>query len=257
MLPLVRKELRQNWRSFRLPALYLTLVFLALADPLMTRYMSQILQRFASGITIVVPPPSPAQAMSQFLGDVLEIGIFVIVAITMGAVAGEKASGLASFVLTKPVTRASYVGAKLVVLAAGVAVGVVGAAALAHAYTWTLLGAAEPAGVALATLCALTYAEFFLAITFAASMVVPNALAAGGVGLGALLASTVLGSIFARSAAGAYLPSSLVAGIAHFLNTPAAGRSAAAFLRPAAVAVALAVAFVACGYLRFRREPLA
>ncbi|MEW5866617.1 MAG: hypothetical protein AB1774_07145 [Bacillota bacterium] len=256
MLSLIKKELRQNWRSFRLPALYLTLLFFSLADPLTTKYMGQILQRFATGITITMPPPSAAQAMGQFLGDILEIGVFVIIAITMGAVASEKGIGVATFILTKPVSRKAYVGAKLFVLSGGVASGIALFTTLAYVYTWTLLGRAEPAGVILAALSTLVYAEFILAVTFASSMTLQSSLAAGGVGLLAFFLTMLVGSLLSRSSVGPYLPSTLAANISSFLATPANERAVFMFLRPGIVTLILSIAILVGGYGKFKREHL-
>ena len=50
MLLLVRKDLLQAWRTFRLPALILTGVFFALLDPLTAKFMPQILGSLAMSL---------------------------------------------------------------------------------------------------------------------------------------------------------------------------------------------------------------
>lgn len=210
MSVLVLKEIRQAWRSFRLPALFITLVFLAIMDPLSTRYMGELMEKFAQGITIIVPPPSPEQAVGSFIGDIVEIGLLVVVAITMGTVAGEKTSGVTTFVITKPASRRSYILAKLVVMAGGVALAIAAGTLVASLYTWTLMGAVPAGRVALAATSVGLYAEFILAATFAASMVAPGSLAAGGLGFVALILAGIIGSIFGKSAVGPYLPPALM-----------------------------------------------
>ena len=80
----------------------LVLLFLAIMDPLVTMYMDEILARFVEGVTIVLPPPSSALAIGQFLGHVAELGDPGCIGISMGSVASEKANGVASFVVTRP-----------------------------------------------------------------------------------------------------------------------------------------------------------
>ncbi len=256
MLTLIRKELRQDWRSFRLPALYLVLAFFALADPLATKYMGEILRRFATGITITMPPPSAEQAMGQFLGDILEIGVLVVIAVTMGAVSAEKGSGVATFVLTKPVSRKAYLGAKLLVLSGGIAAGIAVSAAMAYAYTWTLLGRPNPGGAVLATLSTLLFAEFVFAVTFGASAALRSSLAAGGTGLIAFFLAMLIGSLLARTSVGPYLPSTLAASLGRFLAAPASNEAVLMILRPGLATLVLSGAILAAGYARFRLEPL-
>ncbi len=229
---LLTKELRQAWRSFRLPALYLALLFLAIMDPLSTRYMGELLRKFATGITIVVPPPSAEMAVGSFIGDIVEIGLLIVIAITMGAVAGEKASGVATFVVTRPVSRRAYVLAKYCVLAAGLAAGIAASVALASLYSWTLIGPVPASRVALAAVAVGLYAELIMSATFAASMVAGSPLAAGGTGLAFMLAAGILGSLLSRSAVGPWLPTALM-GNANLLLTGvsnASGESGPALL---------------------------
>jgi ABC-2 type transport system permease protein len=239
--------------------LYLAFLFFAIMDPLSTRYMGEILQKFATGITIVVPPPSAEMAVGSFIGDIVEIGLLVIIAITMGAVAGEKASGVAAFIVTKPVSRRSYVLAKYGVLAAGLALGIAASVLLASLYTWTLIGPIPASRVALATLSVGLYAELIMSATFAASMVTPGSLAAGGAGLGFMIVVGLAGTFLGRSAVGPYLPSALM-GNASLLLAGSSGASGAGastlLLKPGITAVLLSAALLWAGFARFKSQDL-
>lgn len=262
MSALVGKEIRQAWRTFRLPALYLALLFLAIMDPLSTRYMGEILQKFGQGITIIVPPPSAEMAVGSFIGDIVEIGLLVIVAITMGAVASEKASGVATFIVTKPASRKSYVLAKYGVLSVGLALGIAASVLLTSLYTWTLIGPIQASRVALATLAIGIYAEFIMSATFAASMVTSGALAAGGVGLAFMVVVGIAGSLLGHSTVGPWLPSALM-GNANLLLTGSAGSTGSPdsstlslLLKPGTTAIFLSAALLWAGFAKFRRQDL-
>jgi len=261
MSVLLQKELRQTWRTFRLPALYIVLLFLAITDPLSTRYMGEILGKFATGITIVAPPPSAEMAVGSFVSDIVEIGLLVIIAITMGAVANEKASGVTAFVVTKPVSRSSYVCAKYLVLAAGIALGIAVGVAVASLYTWTLIGPVDPSLAALAALAVCIYAEFIMSATFAASMVTSGGLPAGAVGLGFMILMGLGSAFFGQTAIGAYLPTSLI-GYANSLLSGSAlsqktsGLSALSILRPGITAVVISAALLWAGFARFKKQAL-
>ena len=49
MSRLARWELKQAWRSFRIPGFWLLLLFFALMDPPVIKYMEQIVARFGGG----------------------------------------------------------------------------------------------------------------------------------------------------------------------------------------------------------------
>lgn len=256
MKGLVEKELRQVWRSFRLPAYYLVLLFLAVSDPLMAKYMGKILERFAQGITIILPPPSPFQAMTQFLGDLIELGLLLVIAIAMGSVAGERASGVTAFLLTKPVTRKRYILAKYSVLVVGVVAGVTLSSLLAQSYIWTLIGPVPAAGAWLATASVLVYTLYILSATFSASMMTESSLAAGGTGLLVLFATGVSGTLLNNSWVAPYLPTALVRNISSYLERGTgvfSGGQVASFIRPALSSVLLSVLFLSIGYLKFEK----
>jgi ABC-2 type transport system permease protein len=278
VVALLKKELRQTWRSFRLPAFYLTLLFLAVMDPLTTRYMGEIIGKFAQGITITVPPPSAEQAVGSFVGDIVEIGVLVIIAITMGSVAGERAAGVTTFVVTKPVSKRSYILAKLSVLGVGIALGITVSVLLAYLYTWSLIGPLPLSRVLLAAVSVGLYAHLIMVATFAASMVLPGTLAAGGAGLAAMILLGIAGAVLGKSTIGPYLPSSLMGNASLFLSGavdraaggPGAGGilrgvagggtmgggAVALLLKPGLTAVLLSVALLVAAFARFKKQPL-
>lgn len=253
MSVLLRKETRQAWRAFRLPALYLTLLFLAIMDPLSTRYMGEILQKFATGVTIVVPPPSAEMAVGSYIGDLVEIGLLVIIAISMGAVANEKSTGVAAFMVTKPVSRGAYVASKYVVLSLGIALGVAGGVLIASLYTWTLIGPVGVSAVTLAAIAICLYAEMIMTVTFAASMVSSGALAAGGVGLGFMILTGIAGALLGQTSAGPYLPSALIGNANRLLS---GASSASLLLKPGLTAVSVSAASLWAGFAKFKRQDL-
>lgn len=253
---LVGKEIRQAWRSFRLPALFLVSLFLAIMDPLTARYMGEILARLAQGVTIVVPPPSPGQAVAQYLGDIVEIGLLVVIAITMGSVANEKASGVTTFVVTRPASRRSYVAAKFVVLAGGVMAAIIAGTLVAGLYTWTLLGAPEWGRVGLAALSVALYVWLVFSATFAASMVAGSGLAAGGLGLATMIVMGAAGAVLGGTEVGRYLPSVLVGNVQFLLAGTGDVDIWARLVRPGITALVLSAVLLLLGYGRFRRQPL-
>jgi len=164
--------------------------------------------------------------------------------------------------VTKPVSRRQYVTSKYVVLALGIALGVAVGVALASLYTWTLIGPIQASKVALAALSVCLYAEFIMTATFAASMVTPGALPAGGIGLGFMIFMGILSALLGQTAAGPWLPTALI-GNANLLLSGTTGRlatgnasAASLILRPGLAAAVISAAFLLAGFARFKRQDL-
>ncbi|MCX6092661.1 MAG: ABC transporter permease, partial [Candidatus Bipolaricaulota bacterium] len=92
------KELREQVKSYRLLILGLVFVFFGLASPLLAKFTPEILKSVGTdqGITIVLPEPTAADAVAQFVKNVSQIALLVLVFLTMGSVVAEKERGTAA-----------------------------------------------------------------------------------------------------------------------------------------------------------------
>lgn len=253
-IALWRKEWRQGWRSFRIPALWLTLAFFALMDPLVSRHMEALVRLAAPGIQITLPPTTPALAMEQFLGDVVQIGILALALIAAPAVAGERREGVTAWLLARPVSRAAYLGAKLGVLMAATIAGICASCAVAWTYAWTLYQEPPPAGpVLLAGAAALLLALLVVSASFAASVFAPSNGAASGVSVALYVLLILGGSVLGRAAWARWLPFALVAQASTLQGTGSAGD----VLPAAAGTLVLAAGLLGYAFAGFRRAELA
>jgi len=210
MRVLLAKELKSNWRSFRYPAFLLIILFFALLDPLMLKYMNEILEQFAMGIEIIMPDPTPQDAFLSYLSDVSQIGIVVLIFATMGLVAREKETGVTGWLLSKPVSRWQYLFAKLLSLYGLVIVGIFTGSALAYLYTTSLIGQPPLAGSVMATLNLVIFTLFMATLTYALSTVLKSPLQAGGITLLIFFISGMVNMIINRSVAAKFYPNSLL-----------------------------------------------
>lgn len=257
MRALFIKDLRQLWRTFRLPAMLLAGLFFAILDPLGAKFMPQIMEQLmsgAEGITIVMPELGPADALSSFFGKNLsQTGAFIIILIAMGAVAAEREKGVSAWVLTLPVGRLPYFWSKFAAYSVGVVLTVASGTLLAALYTTSLMGA-PPVGATLwSALFMVLYLELILAITISASALLRGQLAAGGVAFAVLLLLWLPQLLLEGTAAGKYMPyrlSSLTAGLMK-------GSAVPADILPALpAALAIAAVFLTVASLSFRRAEL-
>lgn len=127
-------ETRRTWRMWVLPGV---LLFFAVTGALMARYTKEILEALPAQPgqpEIVVPDPTYVDAYAGWLSNLGQLAVFVLLVQVGGAVAGERKRGTAVLMLTKPLSRESFVWAKFV---AHFGLTVV-ATALGTAVTWVL-----------------------------------------------------------------------------------------------------------------------
>jgi ABC-2 type transport system permease protein len=180
---LVGKELREAWRTRRLPMVGLLFIVLGLMSPLAARYLPEIL-RAALGDQLTVPIPTPvaADAVAQLQKNLGQLGALAAIALAMGAVAGELDRGTAALVLAQPVSRSAFLVAKLVAIALVLGLATLASVAVAWIYA-ALLFEPMPLGgwLALALLDWLALCAW-AAFTFLASAATASTTAAAGLG---------------------------------------------------------------------------
>jgi ABC-2 type transport system permease protein len=196
---LLRKELREAWRTNTLVIVAGVLLFFGLISPLAAKYTPDLIKQLGTGSTggmqITMPTPKASDAIVQFLKNVGGNGIFVTLLLTMGVIAREKERGTAAFVLTKPVTRLAFLGAKLASLGIILIVGMILAGVATYWYTMLLFNPLPVGGFV--AMCALVWLMLFAytAVTFLGSAVAPKIVPAAGIGIAAIVVIAILAAI--------------------------------------------------------------
>ncbi|HET9017931.1 MAG TPA: ABC transporter permease subunit [Thermomicrobiaceae bacterium] len=246
---LLRKELREQWRSSRLPVVAVIFLALGLLSPLMAYYTPEILKLAGGGLNITLPTPTAGDAVDQFLKNMSQLAPFVAILLAMGEVARERERGTAAFVLTKPVTRPAFLAAKFVALLATLGVSVLLAGAATYFYTAVLFKTLPLGGFTASAGLALLALMVTAALTFLASTLVRSSLPAGGMGLGAFLLLAILSSL---PRLGRYTPQGLLTP-AHAL---ALGQATGSLAGPLLVNLGLIAAALALAWLAFRGQEI-
>lgn len=189
------KEVREIVRTWRLPVLGGMTLFFALSGPILALYTPELLESFASqqpGTVFQVPDPTWRDAYLQWTGNLTEIVAFVTIIVGAGTVASEVTSGTAILVLTKPVSRVSFVLAKAAALFGLVAVTAVIGTALTQGVTYAVFGEAPSADLWGPTALWLVFAAVLVALTVLLSSLMPT-LAAAGTSIALFLVASGLG----------------------------------------------------------------
>lgn len=107
-------EIRRTWRIWVIPGLT---IFFAITGPIIALFTPALMESLASeqpGMVLQLPDPTARDALGQFLKNMGQIVLIALVITGAGSVSGERSSGTAILVLTKPLSRGAFVLAKLV-----------------------------------------------------------------------------------------------------------------------------------------------
>jgi len=245
-----RKEAREILRTWRIWVLPGILVFFALIGPVLARFTPEIVGAVAGnqlgGFTL--PTPTYLDAYAQWVKNLSQIALFALIIIYGSIVSAESRSGTAVLVLTKPVSRASFVIAKVAVHSVFLATLVVIGTLLTWGLTAVVFGTAPGSALWSAALVWLVLGVLFIALMTLLSVLIGSAAGAAGAGLGAyaLVSIAAIWKPLER-----YSP----AGLATQPASLAAGKDVAV-LWPVLTSLVLAVALVALAAWAFRRRDL-
>jgi ABC-2 type transport system permease protein len=193
----LRKELLEQWRSYRLLVIGAVLAVMGLASPLIAKMTPEIMKLLPGGdqIALLIPPPSTMDAIAQYIKNLSQFGLILALVTAMGAVAQEKDKGTAAMMLVKPLSRGAFLAAKFVAFSLTFLVALIIAGLAGYYYTLLLF---EPLDLgkwlALNGLMWL-YLVVYVAVTLFFSTLSRSQAVAGGLSFGALILLSLLGSL--------------------------------------------------------------
>jgi ABC-2 type transport system permease protein len=241
-------ETRKTWRLWVVPGV---LVFLGLTTPILAAVTPTILKMTAQrqpGVVIHFPAPTSIDAYTQFMSNLIQLAILVVIITGAAAVAGERRGGTAVLVLTKPLSRTSFVWAKavanLVIVLAATAAG----AALCILVTIALFDTTHIVAFVESVGVWLALAAMFVCLMIWLSAAMDKQAAAAGAGIGvyaALFALTGFPALRDWTPAGVFTA-----------NVALLKGKDATLAQPIAVTLVLAVVFLLLAAWSFRRKEL-
>ena len=193
----LRKEMLEQWRSYRLLVLSVVFVSFGLSSPLLATLTPELLRLVPGGESLaqLVPAPTVADAVAQYVKNLSQFGILLAIVLTMGAVAQETDKGTAAMTLAKPIPRWAFLGAKFAALAASFTIATALAALGAYYYTLLLFEPPDIAGWLGLNGLLLLFFLVFVAFTLFASTVSHSQVVAGAMAFGYLAPTLTLGAL--------------------------------------------------------------
>ncbi|OGO36880.1 MAG: hypothetical protein A2147_11600 [Chloroflexi bacterium RBG_16_57_8] len=205
--PLLKKEIKEQLRTYRLVVVGGVFLLFGITTPLMLKYLPEIIKLAGENIPVDIPPPAAVDSLVEYAGTIGQIGVLVAVLVGMGSVANELQRSTAVMTLSKPVTRSAFVTAKLVAMSLTFIISMALASAFCFAYTVWLIGGANAAQFVGLNLLLGLFLVFCLAVTVLFSSLFRSSLAAGGIALGVLVAQAGFSVL---PVVGSYMPGKLL-----------------------------------------------
>jgi ABC-2 type transport system permease protein len=204
-----RKEMLEQWRTHKVLIVGAVLFLFGLTSPLLAKFTPEMLAAvpgLPEGMADFIPTPTVADAITQYIKNMSQFGILLALLMSMGSVAQEKERGTAAMILSRPVSRGTFILAKFAALKVTFVVSLLLASLGCWYYTF-LLFEALPLGPFLLMNC-LMLVNFmvYIAMTLLCSTLARSQSAAGGLAFGGLILLAGLGA-FPRLAE--YLPGRL------------------------------------------------
>jgi ABC-2 type transport system permease protein len=196
LLSSLRKELLEAWRGKRFLVAIILMGAFGMLSPLLAKFMREIFTAVpgAEMFSAMIPEPTTMDAIGQYIKNIEQFGILLAVLLGMGLVAIEKERGTAALMLSKPLSRNSFILSKFLGVAVVLLAAVLVAALGGWYYTYYLF---EPLPImnwlalngAILLVCLVV-----TAITLLFSTLFSSQAAAAGAGLGTYLLISLFGN---------------------------------------------------------------
>ena len=186
---LARKEVLEQRRTWKFVAIAVVLTIPAILVPTVASIVSHV-QNEPQGVRAV------REGLSELGGGVLPtLGTFLVIIITMGALAGERATGTAAMTLSKPVTRSAFVSAKLFALALSIFGAIAIASTVGYFLTTILFVSTGLGRFALAMVISAIYLVFIGSLVLFWSAMFSRQQLAAGISFAVFIALNILRTV--------------------------------------------------------------
>jgi ABC-2 type transport system permease protein len=203
------KEIVQQWRTRRMLVLGAVFLVFGMGSPLLSKLLPEILRSVqgAEQFASLMPVPSAADAMGQYIKNLYQFGFLLAILLAMGAVVGEKETRVAPMILSKPMPRWAFIAGKFAAQGAMYLVAFILSGISAYYYTWILFGPLDPGPFILMNGLLLLWTLPFVGLSLLGSVLGKSTASAGGIAVGLCIGLSLAGSI---PQYGALLPGGLL-----------------------------------------------
>lgn len=249
-MALFKKEWLELSRTKKYFVLAIIFVFVAISSPILAKLIPTIFKNLqVQGIAITIPEPTWKDAIDQFVKNISQIAMIVIVFVFAGSIAEEKNKKTLEMLLTKPVSRSNFVLAKYAAAFLATILVYFLTSMLFYFYSASLFGNFSPGSFLLMALLILIYLLQVIAVTILASTFTSNQIIAAGIAFFMeIVVVTILGSIDKISK---YMPGYI---LGHYKEVMDGSHSG--FAPSTIVTISLIIVSVILSVIIFRRQEI-
>jgi len=191
---MIAKELLEQLRKKKILIIGIVFLFVSVASPIIAKLTPELLKSInLQGVTFTLPEPTYKDALNQFIKNISQIALLVLVFVVAGAISDEKLKKTLEIVLTKPISRATFVLSKFVGYFLSITAIFILASVIFYLYTVTTFASFSFANFSLMAVIVLLYVLMIVAITILSSTVVNSSILAGGIGF---ISYILIGTVF-------------------------------------------------------------
>lgn len=207
---LLLKELREWRRTFRLVIIALVLLVSGMISPLLAKYTPMLMRNLPGvppELAGIIPEPTIIDSFAQYVKNISQFGIVVVIIIAMGVMAQEIERGTMAMLLTKPVERWAVILTKWIAGVLSILLGLFMAAVGFTFYTLILFGQFAWLDFILLNCLIAIFLIFYLTLALLASTLARSQAMAAAIAFGGLILVMILDAL---PRIGDYFPSQLL-----------------------------------------------
>ncbi|MGL5150397.1 MAG: ABC transporter permease [Clostridium sp.] len=117
---MIKKEMMYLKRTNKILILFLVFLFISISSTVMAKYEPEIMkvmaENFQGGIEIITNETNYGYGLSQYFGNLSQLGLLVVLLVSAGSIVSEKTSGTLTYFMNMEFSRWKIVMAKFIAL---------------------------------------------------------------------------------------------------------------------------------------------
>jgi ABC-2 type transport system permease protein len=166
MLKNLKYDLLYLYKTYKFIIFPVVALIFAILSPLTAKYINEILAALTStgGPVISLPDPTVIDSYSQYLSNLYEIFLIVVIFISASMFIRDKTKGYLPLILSKPINRTKYILSKFASLLIVIFISLIIGGVFFSIYTYLLFGEVSVSLVIVISLIYLVYVIFIMSI---------------------------------------------------------------------------------------------
>ncbi|MGD9677254.1 MAG: ABC transporter permease [Vulcanibacillus sp.] len=206
---MIKKEFMEMFRNYMIITIPILFMLLGAMQPITYYYLPDILKMatLSEGAIIQIPVPTPSETIYSIYSQFNQVGLLILVLISMGAVVNEVKNGVAETILVKPITINSYLLSKWIAYFTLTIFSTFLGVLIGKYYTTLLIGSISWTIIIKSTAIFILYLLFFISFNLLLSSILNSGIVAGGI---TILTAIIFGIISSLTIKFWFLPSYLL-----------------------------------------------